>query len=195
MRVEQFKGGDDRNLSYLLYTDEHALVIDPFAQIELYEQRADQLGVTIIGVLNTHTHADHTRGNKPFRKNGVERLEEQEVRLGEETIRAIPTPGHTDDSVCYYADEKLFTGDTLFVGKVGGTRDRAQARKQYESLHRLLEELPPDTTVYPGHDFGEEPQSTLAKEARKNPFLQRDLEGFIELKNNWQRYKQEHGIS
>ncbi len=196
MEVEQYKGGADRNFSYLVYDEQEAVVIDPFREIEQYLTRAEELGVEIIGVLNTHTHADHTAGNKPFRKKGIKRLEEDEVHVGNTTLKKILTPGHTNDSVCYYADKQLFTGDTLFVGKIGYARDEEQAKKQYESLHELLEQLPEDTVVYPGHDFGEQPTSTLQKEATNNPFLtQETFEDFWNLKNNWQAYKEKHGIS
>ena len=195
MRIEQFKGGDDRNFSYYVEHDGQAVVIDPFADIEPYLEAASTSGAEIIGVLNTHTHADHTRGNKPFRERGVSRINELPVQLGDKEIQALETPGHTNDSVCFYTDGHVFTGDTLFVGKIGHARDKEQARKQYESLHKLLEELPADTVVHPGHDFGEQPTSTLAREAENNPFLQRDFDEFWELKNNWQEYKREHGIS
>lgn len=194
MEVEQFRGGEDRNFSYLVHEEQQAVVIDPFKDIDLYLKRANELGVEIIGVLNTHTHSDHTAGNKPFRQQGVNRLQEN-IQVGETDIQIIETPGHTNDSTCFYAEQKLFSGDTLFVGKIGYVRDKEQAKKQYKSLHKLLDELPPETTVYPGHDFGTQPTSTLEHEKQTNPFLkQENFEDFWDLKNNWQEYKNEHGI-
>lgn len=194
MEVEQFRGGENRNFSYLVYSDKQAVVIDPFEDISIYQEKAQEIGVEIIGVLNTHTHSDHTEGNKPFREEGVQRLQ-GDISLGEESIQEIKTPGHTNDSVCYYADKKLFTGDTLFVGKIGYARDKEQAKKQYESLQKLIKKLPEETVVYPGHDFGESTTSTLKQEAQTNPFLQREFEEFWKLKNNWQEYKKEHNIN
>ena len=194
MDVEQFKGGANRNFSYLVYNQDQAVVIDPFSEIKPYLTRADELGVEIIGVLNTHTHADHTAGNKAFRQEGITRLQGT-ISLGDTELKEIPTPGHTNDSVCYYADKQLFTGDTLFVGKIGYARDQEQAKKQYKSLHKLLKELPKETIVYPGHDFGEQPTSTLQEEAANNPFLQRDFKEFWHLKTHWDEYKQQHEIT
>ncbi|MGB8247812.1 MAG: MBL fold metallo-hydrolase, partial [Chlorobium sp.] len=70
-----------------------------------------------------------------------------------------------------------------------------EAAAEYDSLRRLLKELPPSTTVYPGHDYGERPITTLGDEKASNPFLlQPDLNAFIALKNNWAAFKKAHGI-
>lgn len=194
MEVQTYLGGEDRNFSYLIYNEDEAVVVDPFEDINQYLTCAKELEVEIIGVLNTHTHADHTAGNKAFRMQNVQRLQ-GDVDVGNQTIREIATPGHTNDSVCYYGDKKLFTGDTLFVGKIGHARDKEQAKKQYESLEKLLE-LPPETVVYPGHDFGVKQTSTLEEEKNNNPFLTVDtFEEFWNLKQNWQEYKQQHEIA
>jgi hydroxyacylglutathione hydrolase len=120
--------------------------------------------------------------------------------LGRITLTLIPTPGHTDDSLCILAEEpgspgKLMTGDTLFVGKVGGTDYGEGARAEYDSLHLRLMVLPAETEVWPGHDVGVRPHSTIGEEARANPFLLcRDFAEFAELKKNWLEYKKAHGI-
>ena len=90
---------------------------------------------------------------------------------------------------------KLITGDTLFVGKVGGTDYGEEARREYESLHRKLLTLPAETEVWPGHDVGVAPSSTIGHERRTNPFLlRRSFDEFVELKCSWLEYKREHGI-
>ncbi|MBT4484431.1 MAG: hypothetical protein HOC71_12230 [Candidatus Latescibacteria bacterium] len=87
------------------------------------------------------------------------------------------------------------TGDTLFVGKVGGTGLGNDARDEYRSLHEKLIPLPEDTRVWPGHDYGVRPSSTIGEELRENPFILRNsLEEFVELKKNWAEYKRKHGI-
>jgi glyoxylase-like metal-dependent hydrolase (beta-lactamase superfamily II) len=91
---------------------------------------------------------------------------------------------------------QLFTGDTLFVGKVGGTGYGDDAREEYDSLHQKLMTLPDDTVVWPGHDYGVAPQSTIGHEKETNPFILRpDFQSFVELKRNWLAYKAEHGIA
>ena len=72
------------------------------------------------------------------------------------------------------------TGDTLFVGKVGGTGLGDDARAEYESLHDVIAKLPDDTEVWPGHDVGVEPSSTVGREKETNPFYrQPDLDSFV----------------
>jgi glyoxylase-like metal-dependent hydrolase (beta-lactamase superfamily II) len=72
MKVVKFKGGFDRNFSYLIYNEsKKAFVIDPFP-ISDYFEKAKELNVKIVGVLNTHSHFDHTEGNIMFKNNGIE---------------------------------------------------------------------------------------------------------------------------
>jgi glyoxylase-like metal-dependent hydrolase (beta-lactamase superfamily II) len=116
--------------------------------------------------------------------------------LGDLEITIIHTPGHTTDSICLYIGDAVFTGDTLFVGKVGGTDFGAQARAEYESFHQKLLLLPDSTRVFPGHNYGVAPESTIGHERQTNPFLiQPDFESFVDLKRNWDAYKKAHGIA
>jgi glyoxylase-like metal-dependent hydrolase (beta-lactamase superfamily II) len=87
------------------------------------------------------------------------------------------------------------TGDLLFVGKVGGTSTDDEARAEYRSLGRVLAELPPETTVWPGHDYGCRPSSTLRLESLANPFLRApDLAAFLDLRRAWPGFKAHHGL-
>ena len=116
-------------------------------------------------------------------------------KLGALELRIIHTPGHCQDGMCILIENKLITGDTLFVGKVGGTDLEEGARLEYESLQQLMQ-LDENLEVYPGHDFGAQPSSTIGYEKRNNPFiLQPTLEDFVHLKANWVAYKAEHGIA
>jgi glyoxylase-like metal-dependent hydrolase (beta-lactamase superfamily II) len=117
------------------------------------------------------------------------------LELGAVKLEILHTPGHTDADICILAGNKLITGDTLFVGKVGGTDFGAGARTEFESLRRLLDTLDDSVEVWPGHDVGVRPSSTIGDERRENPFLVRtDFEDFLWLKKNWADYKKEHGI-
>ena len=92
-----------------------------------------------------------------------------QIQLGTLTIRVMHTPGHTQGSVCYYFPEEkvLISGDTLFAQSVGRTDfPTSDVHKMRESIRRLLETLPADTDVYPGH-MGE---TTIGYEKRYNPF-------------------------
>jgi len=198
MKVETFKGGYDRNFSYLIYDEisKMGYVIDPLKDTEQYYEKSKELKVYITGVLNTHGHFDHTEGNASFKDKGIPLVDNQieEIALGREKIKVIKTPGHTSDSVSFFTDGKLFSGDTLFVGKIGGTENEGAAGIQFASLQKLTD-LPDDTIVYPGHDLGVTPTSTIGNEKRTNPFLLRDnIEDFLWLKNNWAKFKKENNI-
>lgn len=101
------------------------------------------------------------------------RLADGEVlELGSLRIRVIHTPGHTPGSVCFLVAGQLFTGDTLFVGDVGRTDlSGGSLDRLLKSLAARIITLPPDTVVWPGHDYGETPTSTLGRERRENPYI------------------------
>lgn len=93
------------------------------------------------------------------------------IPIGETTLSVIHTPGHSPGSICLYAPDHLFTGDTLFVGAVGRTDLAGSSTDQLlASIHEKLYTLPPETRVWPGHDYGDAPSSTIAAEKQNNPF-------------------------
>jgi glyoxylase-like metal-dependent hydrolase (beta-lactamase superfamily II) len=117
------------------------------------------------------------------------------LKLGNLELEVIHTPGHTSDSICILAGDKLVTGDTLFVGKIGGTHTEEAARIEYTSLFNKLMKLDDAIEVYPGHDYGVAPTSSIGHERQTNPFLLRkEFKDFMWLKDNWAAYKLEHGI-
>ena len=94
------------------------------------------------------------------------------LELGTLKITVIHTPGHTPGSVCYLVSGNLFTGDTLFVGAVGRTDlTGASLEMLLDSLEKKLLPLPPETIVWPGHDYGETPTSTMGREMEENPYI------------------------
>jgi hydroxyacylglutathione hydrolase len=211
MIYEQVKIGGDRNFSYLIGDEStgQAAVVDPAYHPEKMADIADSKGMTIRYLINTHGHQDHTNGNDvligltgaetvghPLLEPDIPVADNEELVMGKTRLRFIHTPGHTADAVCILADESvLFTGDTLFVGKVGGTGFGDDARRLYDSLHRKLMVLSDSVTVFPGHDYGVKPFSTIGNETRYNPFLLCEtFEHFLDLKRNWAEYKRKHGI-
>ena len=93
--------------------------------------------------------------------------------IGNQTIEFLHTPGHTPGGMCLLAAGAVITGDTLFVGACGRVDlPGADPRKMYESLTVTLRALPDDLVVYPGHDYGRAPRSTIGDEKRHNPFMQ-----------------------
>ena len=204
--------GGDRNFGYLAWDEKskEAFIVDPAYHPEIIVDYARENNLTIKYVFNTHDHFDHTNGNaKTAELTGISAtsFDEHEhytdailedgskLPLGELMITIIHTPGHTDDSICILFENHLFTGDTLFVGKVGGTDLGDHAKLEYDSLHTKVMTLPGNTIVWPGHDYGVNPHSTIDDEKANNPFLLRpDFESFLDLKRNWAEYKKEHGI-
>ena len=94
------------------------------------------------------------------------------LRVGDLKIQVIHTPGHTPGSVCFLVCGNLFTGDTLFVGAVGRTDlTGASLDTLLESLEKRLLVLPKDTIIWPGHDYGETPTSTISREMKENPYI------------------------
>lgn len=186
------------NLTYLLVDDftRMAAVIDPTGDTDPILALARMGGLRIVWVLNTHGHADHTSGNPAivassgarvagFSSNRVEQnvvlRDGDRVEVGTLRVEVIHTPGHTPDSVCYLVDGKLFTGDTLFIGECGRTDlPGGDPGKLYDSFFTKLAQLPDETEVYPGHDYGPRRISTLGEERRTNFTLRpRSREEFV----------------
>ncbi|MGD2149741.1 MAG: MBL fold metallo-hydrolase [Desulfobacterales bacterium] len=101
------------------------------------------------------------------------RLKDEDIiEVGTLNIKVIHTPGHTPGSVCYLIDGNLFCGDTLFVGAAGRTDlIGGSLETLLESLEKRLIVLPKETMVWPGHDYGDTPTSTIGREMEENPYI------------------------
>jgi glyoxylase-like metal-dependent hydrolase (beta-lactamase superfamily II) len=211
---EQIRTAGDRNFGYLL-ADRRAregVLIDPSPSPDDAVRRAVDQGLTISHIVNTHGHVDHIEGNpRAVELTGarvaahpdcpaapsVALSDDAELRFGSLRLQCLYTPGHCADHLVLYEPEHrlLVTGDLLFVGKVGGTRTEDEARLEWTSLQRVLRTFPDEATVWPGHDYGVRPSSTLGLERTTNPFLLcRDVEGFLQLKRDWAAFKKQHGL-
>lgn len=211
---EQIRVGGDRNFGYLLGDRDagQAVLIDPSYSPDLLANRAAEQHLTVAWIANTHGHEDHINGNAnaveltgapvaghPALPTRVDRpLADGDIlEIGALRLRAIHTPGHAADHIVFYeaSTELLITGDILFVGKIGGTKSDEDARTEWDSLQRLLAVVPEAATVWPGHDYGVRPSSTIALEKRSNPFLQcRDVDALLALKKTWADFKKQHGL-
>lgn len=94
------------------------------------------------------------------------------IELGNIKLKVLHTPGHSPGGICLYMDGMVFTGDTLFVGSVGRTDFPGSSWAKLErSIREKLYVLPGNTIVYPGHNYGPRPSSTIQYEKRHNPFV------------------------
>lgn len=94
------------------------------------------------------------------------------MEVGSLKIEVIHTPGHTPGSVCYMVNKNLFTGDTLFVGAAGRTDlVGGSIETLLRSIEKKLLHLPDDTVVWPGHDYGETPSSSMGREKEENIYI------------------------
>ncbi len=94
------------------------------------------------------------------------------ITVGKETLTVLHTPGHTTGGICLYTGNNLFTGDTLFVGAVGRTDFPGGSMEvMLRSIKEKILSLPDDTIIWPGHDYGGSPSSTVAQERQFNPYI------------------------
>jgi hydroxyacylglutathione hydrolase len=215
MLFRQIRAEGDRNFAYLIADEaaQEAAIVDASYAPERVLEEAQAHGLRLRYVISTHSHPDHIAGNDLLlqRNEAAEVLHESaprtpkhrvkdndELPLGNLRLRFLHTPGHIPDHVCVLAEQKLLTGDLLFVGKIGGTGPHfpgSDPRQQWDSLQRLMK-LDPATEVWPGHDYGATPSSTIGREAAGNPFLLcKTYEEFLHLKSHWAEYKKLHNIS
>lgn len=95
------------------------------------------------------------------------------ITVGDVSLQVIHTPVHSPGGICLLSDGNLFTGDTLFVGGIGRTDLPGSSTHQFmKSIKEKLLALPDETIVWPGHDYGERPRSTIGLEKAMNPWLQ-----------------------
>ena len=97
--------------------------------------------------------------------------------VGQVEFTVLHTPGHTPGGICLYTPGHLFTGDTLFVDNAGRTDLPGSSLQQLvDSIQHKILPLPDDTIIWPGHDYGDTPTSTLAQQKSDNPYITDFLE-------------------
>lgn len=197
-------------LSHVLVSDGEAAVFDPSHYLDEYEAVLDEYDADLVGVFDTHAHADHVSGaaaladrhGVPYSLHPKDALaldatpieDGEVVAVGGLDVEVVHTPGHSEGSVSFdVGGAALLTGDTLFHESVGrvelgveaGIEDsdaEANAATLYESLRRLLDR-PADAVVLPAHDPGSpEPPvtATLGEVRSRNADLALDREAFVE---------------
>ena len=193
--------------TYILHDSatREALIIDPVdAQLERDLAVLQARGLTLRWAVETHNHADHITsagllaehtGARTAAPAGcgigtasMQLADGDTLAFGEESLRALATPGHTAGSMSYLWRGQVFTGDTLLINGCGRTDFQSgSAASLYQSIVTQLFTLPDDTIVYPGHDYQGKTQSSIGQEKQHNPRLAgKTAEQFIALMNDLQ---------
>jgi hydroxyacylglutathione hydrolase len=178
MFIKQFKYAAD-NLGYLVYSENTGVAIDAGA-VEDILAFADKNSIDIKYITNTHMHYDHIPGNdRMLKQTGAEFIDcagiksDQVISVDEETLEVFPTPGHSNDSVSFKADDFMVTGDTLFNGTIGNCFS-GDLNAFFLSLKRLIA-FPGSTKIYAGHDYVMEAMEIARSIEKNNP----DIETYI----------------
>jgi sulfur dioxygenase len=190
MMIRQLFDPETSTYTYLVadLASRHAVLIDPVReQIERDLQLLRELDLVLVGVLETHVHADHVTAAGALREHtgartyggvggapcaDVHVTHGDVIEVGDMAIRVLATPGHTDDSMSFAVPGAVFTGDALLIRGCGRTDFQNGSPAQlFDSITRVLFALPDDTVVYPGHDYRGRTVSTIGEERRFNPRL------------------------
>jgi glyoxylase-like metal-dependent hydrolase (beta-lactamase superfamily II) len=198
MFFRQVPVGTFQNFAYIIGDEKthNSVIVDPAWEVDGLLSICEEAGFHVSHVINTHSHHDHIEGNdavakrtgakvamhesSPARKD-ISLKDGDSIQVGSFKIKILHTPGHCPDHICLEIDGKVLTGDTLFVGECGRTDlVGGDAGALYDSLFNKLMKLDDRTAVYPGHDYGAKPSSTIGEERSNNYTLKpRTKEEFI----------------
>ncbi len=188
MKIRQLFDYDTWTYTYILWdenTKEAAIIDTVLEQVDRDVQHIKELGLKVKYLLETHIHADHVTGAGPIRKKlggqivvhknsesacaDILAEEGNKFKLGQQTIRVLHTPGHTNNDITYIVDGAAFTGDSLLVRDCGRTDFQLGSNEtMYASLTEKLFNLPEETLVFPAHDYKGLTQSTIGEEKQFN---------------------------
>jgi hydroxyacylglutathione hydrolase len=191
LKILQIPVGQMANFTYVIADEEtdEAAVIDPSWDLENIFDALKRNGWSAKYIINTHSHFDHVLGNEQVAKvTGAKIIQHQAsqlekdmtvsegdtISIGSIKLRVVHTPGHSKDSICMILDgELVFTGDTLFVGACGRIDlPGSDPREMYHSLFEKVIKFDEKSVIYPGHDYGLTPTSSIGHEKKFNLVLQ-----------------------
>lgn len=190
--------GAMQNFAYVIGDEKArvAAIVDPAWDVQKLLDICRDLELRVTLVINTHTHHDHIEGNNLVAREtgakivmhessrlrkGIAVKDGETIEIGALKAKVIHTPGHCPDHICILVDGKLLTGDLLFVGECGRTDlPGSNPGDMYESLFHKILPLQDSIEVYPGHDYGSQPYSTIGYERKNNYVLKpRTREEFV----------------
>ncbi|MDP3733728.1 MAG: MBL fold metallo-hydrolase [Nanoarchaeota archaeon] len=185
MKIKTFCGGYDHNFSYVIHNDTKACLIDPALPAEEIVHFVTDRKLHLQFVVFLHSHFDHIIDLEKYRAVGIpiyghestkitvdRRLKDDEfIGFDEIKLKVLHTPGHRYDCICLLLENHLFTSDTLFVESCGRVDLPGSDPQLMVRTLEKLRTLPENTLIYPGHDYGPTPRSTIGTEKVNNPFL------------------------
>ena len=205
MLFKQLFDTNSSTFTYLIASSKgrEALIIDPVLEnVDRYINLLKDLNLKLVKVIDTHIHADHITGASKLNKETscsiimgehtpaesvqIKIKDEEVINIDNLEIRAIHTPGHTEDSYSFLMNGYLFSGDTLLINGTWRTDFQGgNSKDSYNSIFNRLLKLPEETLLYPAHDYNDQKVSTIGKEKRFNPRLQvNSVNEYIDIMNN-----------
>jgi glyoxylase-like metal-dependent hydrolase (beta-lactamase superfamily II) len=200
MKVHQIQVGNMQNFTYIVEDDDtnEAIIIDPSWELVELELLIKRNNLKIKYIVNTHHHFDHTLGNEAMTESTKAPIIQHEsselkhditvkdgdfIEFGNSKLKVLHTPGHSKDSVCLIGDNKIFSGDTLFVGNCGRIDlPGGSAKELYHSIFDTLYSLDGSLILYSGHNYGNTETSTIGQEKITNFVMQKRTEQqFVEM--------------
>jgi glyoxylase-like metal-dependent hydrolase (beta-lactamase superfamily II)/rhodanese-related sulfurtransferase len=199
MRFEQLNPHSCKTYVIGDSSSKEVIIIDPVLDHFIdYQKLLELHDLTLVTVIDTHTHADHISSASSLRDiTGCDYMmhkkapagcisdrvwEGVKFKIGKIPVKIIETPGHTEDSISLILPDRIFTGDALFLDDGGAGRDDlpgGDAEKHWKTLRRF-KELPENLVVFPAHDYRNRTPSSLAEQKLSNPHLiDRSKEEFI----------------
>ena len=205
MIFRQFFDSVSSTYTYLIASGKgrEALIIDPVLEkTDQYIKLLHELDLRLVKVIDTHIHADHISGIAELRDKtkcitimgehapgdvvSMNVKDNESVSIDKINLKALYTPGHTDDSYSFLMNDRVFTGDTLLIKGTGRTDfQNGDPYDAYNSIFERLLKLPEETLIYPAHDYKGENVSTIGEEKKFNPRLQvSSAEEYANIMNN-----------
>lgn len=200
MKVHQVPVGNMQNFTYIVEdeTTSEGIIIDPSWELDEIMRVVQKNNIKVKYIVNTHHHFDHTIGNDTIKnetgapilqyktstiKHDLEVSDGDIIKFGDSELAVIHTPGHSKDSMCLVGDGKIFSGDTLFVGACGRVDlPGGDVKEMYHSLVNILRKMDDTLVMYPGHDYGSTPTSTMGAQKKMNFVMQPRTEAeFLEI--------------
>ena len=196
---------DFDNFCYIIYCPKNlnAAVVDPGNDSLKILEFIKTNNLKLEYIINTHYHSDHTSGNQRIKNSLSSRViaskldgnkinggvdifvgDNDQLNVGEVSIKFLLTPGHTPGGICLIINnEALITGDTLFIGDCGRTDlPGGSLKEMFRTIQDRIKNLPDHLIVYPGHDYGDKPFDTIGNQKLTNKtLLAKNLRDFSKL--------------